>query len=109
MLKQSRAVLAWLAIAALGLGTCGEGPRGGLQFIQDDQFAIRDPGGAGSAATGIGCGLDDNEALFEARRTAHYNLRGMLGPGRYAVHFETLRRFRDAERHCAEVEARVAP
>jgi hypothetical protein len=96
------------AAAALAVACGGaEKPRGPLDYIQDEHFAIRDPGGRQAAATGTGCALARNEALTQAERAAHYNLRGVMGPGRYRVQFERLREFQEGERICFEVEARV--
>ena len=105
----SRSQVPWIAaLALLAIAACAdERPRGPLDFTQDDQFAIGDPGGRQATATGIGCATTARVALTEAQRTAQYNLRGVMGPGRYRMRLETIRDYRDGERFCAEVEARV--
>jgi len=91
---------------AVALSCSGETP-GQLRYIEDDQIRIEDPGGPHSAATGIGCGNTEGEALTAARSTANYNLRTILGAGRYKVAFEVLREVQGNSPHCVEVEARV--
>jgi hypothetical protein len=95
-----------LSASALGSGCAGE-TQGQLRYIEGEQYRITDPGGPGSAATGIGCGDDEREALTNARATAQYNLRGMLGAGTYKVDFEILRQVPGQGRICVEVEARA--
>lgn len=96
-------IAAWATLSACAQ----EQPRHGLGYVEDEQFAIADPGGRSSAATGIGCAFSLREAETQAQQTAHYNLRGVIGPGRYRVQYEVLRNFRDGERYCAEAEARA--
>jgi hypothetical protein len=100
--------LAGVALMLALLAACGpERPRGPLDYTRDENFAIDDPGGRQATATGTGCGYTQNEAIFEARRTANYNLRGVMGAGRYRVDYETMRQYREASRYCADVLARV--
>lgn len=100
---------AWIAaLAALSLlAACTEEKPGGLRYIQPDQYSIQDPGGPRSAATGTGCGETEKVAMTNARRTAQYNLRTMLGAGTYKVVFEILREVPGEGRYCVEVEARA--
>lgn len=113
----SRRLAPWLAVRALLLaagcavmvltGCAGERPLGPTDYVRDEHFAISDPGGRKATATGIGCAHTLRQALTDAERTAHYNLRGVMGPGRYRVGYETLRDYREGDRFCAEVEARA--
>lgn len=102
-----------LAISVAGLAglsalsACSEQTPGGLRYIEPEQFRIQDPGGPNSAATGTGCGETEKEAMTDARRTAQYNLRAMLGAGGYKVDFEILREVPGQGRYCVEVEARA--
>ena len=95
-------------MAALGLSGCSGETPGGRRYIEKDQFTIKDPGGPHAAATGKGCGETENEALANARATAQYNLRTVLGAGTYKVDFTILRpEVPGNKRFCVEVEARA--
>lgn len=99
----------WIAaLMVLLAAACAEDrPKGPIDYVQDENFAISDPGGRQATATGTGCATTMRQALTIAERTAHYNLRGVTGPGRYRVRYDTLRDYREGDRFCAEVEARV--
>lgn len=95
------------ALALSALSGCAEETPGGLRYVEADQVRIQDPGGPHAAATGIGCAETDTEALTNARATAQYNLRTVLGSGKYKVDFRILREVPGNKRYCVEVEARV--
>lgn len=78
-------------------------------YIQDPNFKLKNPSRARATATGIGCGGSEVEALVEARRTAHYNLRGVTGNETYRVEYLLLREVPREGLHCVEVEARAVP
>ena len=104
-------VLAGLVLAAAltlsALSGCSDETPGGLRYIESDQVRIQDPGGPHAAATGTGCAETEKEALTNARATAHYNLRTVLGAGNYKVEFRILREVPGDKRFCVEVEARA--
>jgi len=78
-------------------------------YIQDPNFKLKNPSRVHASATGIGCGGTEVEALVEARRTAHYNLRGVTGNQTYRVEYVLLREVPKEGLHCVEVEARAVP
>ena len=95
------------ALTLSALPGCADETPGGLRYIESGQVRIQDPGGPHAAATGTGCGETEKEALTNARATAQYNLRTVLGAGTYKVDFRILREVPGNKRFCVEVEARA--
>ncbi len=102
------ALLTLVGMAAAGCATAEKEPQAErFPYIQDRNFQMRDEGTPHTVATGIGCGGSEKEALTDARRTAHYNLRGVTGNADYKIRFTVLREVPKPGRICVEVEAAV--
>ncbi len=76
-----------------------------LQAIQDENHAIERPGEQNAAATGVGCALTTSGAVANAENAAHFNLRSMMGPGKYGVQYRVLREINDSALICYEIRA----
>ena len=97
---------AMLAIPIIFAGCGGPPPLPRpLQAIQDENHSIERPGERNAAATGVGCALTASDAVTNAEKTAHFNLRSMMGPGKYDVQFRVLREVPDSALICYEVRA----
>ena len=76
-----------------------------LPYIQDPNFKIRNLSADRASATGIACAGTQREAVLLARRTAHYNLRGVTGNARYRIRYALPRPLPEKGEFCVEVEA----
>lgn len=102
-----------LLAAAISAGCAAEPPARTREerfpYIQDGNFRVENPSRTRASATGIGCGGSEEEAIQDARSTAHYNLRGVTGNQTYRVEYLLLRKMPREGLHCVEVEARAVP
>ncbi len=104
-------LLACTALLAGGCGSSRSTPtlEERFPYIQDDQFEIGNPSRTEARATGIACGDSEKDALQKAKKTAHYNLRGITGNANYAVLFSLPREVPEEGPFCVEVEAQAIP
>ena len=106
-----RMLLVCTALLAAGCGSSPGTPtlEERFPYIQDDKFDIENPSQTEASATGIACGDSEKDALKKARKTAHYNLRGITGNAKYAVLFSLPREVPEEGRFCVEVKAQAIP
>ena len=76
-----------------------------IDLVRDQFISLRGLELTGVSVTGIGCGLNEREALSTARRIAHFNLRGVVGARLRKINFTVLREVPEFGEHCVEVMA----
>ena len=99
------ALIPWIGIAACSSSPPRQSPPIETALVRDANFKVISPGTPDAQVTGIGCGVTEKEALAMARRIAHFNLRGVEGPGLKGVRYTVLRELPRENSVCVEVAA----
>ena len=72
--------------------------------------AVVDQGGSNVISTGNACALDDRDAKEDAKKTAEYHLRGILGSGSsYVIQTQAVNRYTRGDQICYEASAIAIP
>ena len=109
--EKFRRVATWTFIVATlaAAGACAENQQdrkpSRFPYIQHHNFKVEVSSPDMASATGIGCGATEKEALADARKTAHFNLREVTGNANYKIRFKLLREVPKPGRICVEVKA----
>lgn len=84
-------------LASCSLGKENPDRNHGFPFVRDASIELENLEGHPVFATGIGCAKNALEASRKAKKTAKYNLRGIVGEGRYGMVEENLGRIEKKE------------
>ena len=87
--------------------SCGKNVR--PQKFQHGDYQVRDRGGFEAVITGKACSADKGHALISAKQAANFNLRSLIGDKPYISDLKVIRKFREEEKYCYEIQAIAKP
>ncbi|MBF0238595.1 MAG: hypothetical protein HQM12_12885 [SAR324 cluster bacterium] len=96
----------WLWIFFISITGCSSGSEA-FRSSYSDEYKLRGYQASDIKVTGSACAFDPQQAVIDAKNTAQYNLRSLLGNDHYHAIFRERKRTTEGKQTCVEIMATV--